>query len=939
MKPHHPVCVGLVFAVTAVFLQGQVAPQPPPSQPSPPVPQTPIPPAAAGAEETVQMSPFEVRTDQDRGYIATNSLAGGRTNTPLRLTPAAISTLTRTFIDDLQVNNVRDSFVWTINVAPGNLRQNETPFGDYEFNFRGTGSTGNYPTRNYFLYYGVGDTYNTERFEFARGPNSILFGDAQLGGVATTFTKIPQLTKNSGEFVLQADTYGGRRATLDLNQAVNRSLAIRVNGLVNRGKGWIDHSDDNHDAVDVAVLDRLGDNTQVRVEGEMGNVQRKIYSTNYFDQASYWNGTTAYDGTTAIANPSAAGVNVFSNDPYFVFAPGQPGAQYANWASFYRTNGTGVALLNSPRVGVTNSPVLPKREFNLGPLDSDANIRYYSVTGWLDHRFTKNLSAQLSAYRFQDRRAAQNTELFNAYQIDVNRVLPGGQPNPKFGVPFAEAGASRQRQDRGVSELRGAVTYEFSTTWARLKQRFSVIGGARSEDFDVQTYNLRRVGGPNQNPSPNAPANQVRYRLYWDEPQHYSIGSLPTAEGYTFGYLPTGWFYHEKKDLTYGQLASNTTLWDDRVSVVLGVRSDHVDRKQRNPIYSDGPTLLGPETRDSASAVTSSAGLVYYPIKALGVFGNYSENFAPVTAGPNRLDGTPFGATRGRGIDYGVKVSLLEGQIYATLSRYESKQSGRIAADARLGNVRDIWRDFGSTNPALTTIDFRDTEALEAKGYELEVVANPTRNLRLSAGYARPETETVERLAGLRAYYAQHLPEWQGAIANGSALNPVALTADLDNLRQALESAAAGTVLDGTYRYTANAYATYTFSEGALRGWSTGAGIWGRGRQKIGSADPRILFATDTPTEDQRRTAAFNYQYAPENYSISAHVAYERKFGDVKAKFQLNVANLLNNDDPIFLSSNTFREGGLPTGALVQRKGYYNLPDPRKFTLTATFFF
>mgnify|MGYP006147186439 CR=1 FL=1 len=70
-----------------------------------------------------------------------------------------------------------------ISVMPGNERQNESPFGTFSFNFRNTGGSGNYPTRNYFLFYANSDGYNTERFEFARGPNSLLFGDAALGGV------------------------------------------------------------------------------------------------------------------------------------------------------------------------------------------------------------------------------------------------------------------------------------------------------------------------------------------------------------------------------------------------------------------------------------------------------------------------------------------------------------------------------------------------------------------------------------------------------------------------------------------------------------------------------------------------------------------------------------------------------------------------------------
>ena len=922
----------LAFLAPASALLAQELPPPPPSPAG--VVVTP-----ELSEPVVQMSPFEVTTNQDRGYVAVNSLAGGRTNTPLKLTPSAISSLTRGFLDDLQITNIRDSFPWTLNVAPGNIRQNETPFGDYEFNFRGTGSTGNYPTRNYFLYYGVGDSYNTERFEFARGPNSILFGDAQLGGVATTFTKVPLLTKNIGQLLLQYDTFDGKRATIDANQAVNERFAVRVNALYERAHGWHDNDFARHDAGDVAALYQFSGDTQLRVEGEIGRAKRKIYSTNYFDQASFWDRTTTYDGAAAIADPQAAGVNTFSGDPYYVFIPGVPQAGYSDWSAFYRTNGSGVALDTSPRAGVTNSPILPRREFNLGPPDADADIRYHSLTGWLDHRFTERLQGQLSAYTFMDEREAQNTEIFNAYHIDVNTVLPNGQPNPKFGVPFAEAGASRQNQKRWVDEVRALLTYQFPLDFAGLEQRFSIAGGFRRESFTVKTYNLRRTGGPAQNPNLNAPENIVRYRLYWDEPLRYHLGGLPSAPGYTFDYVPNGWFYREEKELKYSQIASHTTLWDERVSILLGLRADHVDRELQNPIYSTGPTQLGPRMNDSASAVTSSAGFVAYPVKPIGVFFNYSENFAPVTAGPNKIDGGSFGPTRGRGIDYGLKLSLLDGMIYGTASRYESKQSGRITGDPKIGIVRGIWTNFGSTDPALTSIDYRDTEALEATGYEFEIVANPTDNLRISAGIAFPETETVDLLPGLKAYYARNIATWQAALDNGTATNPTSLQSDLDNLRQALANASAGTELNGTHKYTANLYATYEFLDGPLDGFSIGAGAWSRGRQKIGSADPRILYGTDAPTDQQRQDAAFVYQYSPEYYSVSAHLAYRTEFDGKPVRLQVNVSNLLDNDDPLYLSYNTYREGGLPDAPLIQRRGFYNVQDPRKITFTATFEF
>ena len=126
---------------------------------------------------TVKLSPFEVRTDLDRGYQAANAGSGGRVDMPLKLTASATSAFTKEFLEDWNVTDMRESFRYAMNVDAGNLAQMGTPYGEFEFNFRGVGSSGNYPTRNYFLFYGVSDSYNTERFEMSRGPNSILFGD------------------------------------------------------------------------------------------------------------------------------------------------------------------------------------------------------------------------------------------------------------------------------------------------------------------------------------------------------------------------------------------------------------------------------------------------------------------------------------------------------------------------------------------------------------------------------------------------------------------------------------------------------------------------------------------------------------------------------------------------------------------------------------------
>src|SRR5690606_17408227 len=61
------------------------------------------------AGETIELSPFVVSSDTDTGWVASNSLAGSRLNTPLRDTGASISVLTSEFIQDLGAIDVSEA--------------------------------------------------------------------------------------------------------------------------------------------------------------------------------------------------------------------------------------------------------------------------------------------------------------------------------------------------------------------------------------------------------------------------------------------------------------------------------------------------------------------------------------------------------------------------------------------------------------------------------------------------------------------------------------------------------------------------------------------------------------------------------------------------------------------------------------------------------------
>jgi hypothetical protein len=930
----------LLTAVLASSLFAQTAPAP----------------SNGASSETILLNPFEVSTAKDTGYAAGSSLAGGRADTLLKLTPASISVMTREFMDDLNIQNLEQAVNWTVSVMPGNERQNETPFGSFQFNFRNTGGSQNYPTRNYFLFYANSDTYNTERFEFARGPNSLLFGDAALGGVSTNFTKQARLNLTRHEFRLQGDTDGGWRSTLD-TQWGNDRFGIRANGLLQRNEGWRDGTYEDRDGVHVAATYKVAQNTQIRAEHESLTWNSLIYQTTYGDQTSYWDRTTVNSNNTAIANPNNVGLEAFGGNPYLAFAPAIASAGVLDYRAAYRTRGTGFGIKPEGRGDIANFPSLPRREFNLGPNDADQIrvLNYHAI--YIDQRITNDWFAQLGYFRMDHDAEARNTESRGGERrVDVNRLLPNGQSNPKFGVPFADVDQNIQYQDNRVEDIRLLTTYKFDLPKAfDLKQRFSFIGGFRPERFEMWQRRMRWLNNPAQR-NVNNVANQVRVRLYWDEPLHYGVGNqAPQIPGAQFGYADIGFGSKEHKDLTYAQVVSSTTLFNDRVSVLAGARRDTLERRIIQMIGNDPVTgyttyggfdpaiknnRIGYEQHEKVSVTSSNLGVVGYVLPWFALQANFSENFGLPTTGVNKYNGAGFDPTRGRGYDLGVKVSLAQNKLYAVISRYESEQVERIIGGGNLTEIRRIWTNLGATTDEKINFNYRDTEDIEANGWEAEIVANPLPTLRLTANYARPDATIIQQRPGQQAYFEANIAEWTAAGNNAALPNAASIRNDIQTIRNTLEGIAKGATSNNTFRHSANFYATYTFTQGVVKGLNVGGGGNYRGVRKVASRDARLKFNVATPTATQIREAAFDYLYAPSTFEATMHASYDYRLSQkVRARFQLNVSNLFNNRDLVITGYGTYNVGGVGTGQLIQTDNNFYYINPRKFTFTTTLSF
>lgn len=942
MNPMLPCKIALALGLTLglpIALLAQTAPSPP---------ATP-----AEKDEIVTLTPFVITTDRDNGYIAVDALAGGRTNTPIKLTPSAMSSLTRRFLDDANLTNVRDALKWSPNVVPGDYnagKQLANPFNSWDYNFRGAGQSlqgGAGPSRNYFTFYQAADTYNVERIEFDRGPNSILFGVGTVGGVLSTYTKIPRVDKDFFTIVSTFDDHGSTRFEGDFNRGLNDKIAMRLNAVYDRAIGWRNNDFNTTKAVDLALLYQFTYRTSIRVEYEMSEAQNTLISSYYGDGSSAWDGTAnsatwgaAATGTGTRASQSAA----WGTNPYNVWIPGLAAKGIMNWnggtisagidpdglavtpyAGFYPA--TLIPLYSWMNGGNNYStakvPVRDSREFTWG--NGISKPKYNVLTAFLDHRFNEHFDAEVAFYRYDSKQNAKNYEGANNAFIDLNKQLPDGTANPNYGKRFADFFLSQQQQNRTVDEIRAQVNYHFDTTvfGVPLKQLFSVSAGDQKITWYARQYNAQVTNSGATDPG----MNLVWGRLYFDNPNaSMDLPSSVNGKDVSYAPWPSYWFdFDETYKLKNVAFASHSRFWDDKLSVLLGARRDSYDHNRLPLLTPANTTDQETAVLDSASGTTYSAGAIYY-FKWLGVFANYSKNFDPIGPGKQPgLNGTPFGPATGKGLEYGIRISTDDGKYYASLSRYDSKSQDRIFNGGK-PDFAGIWRNYYDAlglprDTTRTTLSYDDTEALKVSGYELDLTANPTKNLRLSVTFGKPDSEIVEALAGARAYYAANLATWNTA-TGGTSTAASDLRNQLQSNLNTINQNTVGKIKTGLVDYTASVFANYTFSDGPLDGFSIGGGVARTGKQYVGD-----FGAPDGQPK-------FPYYGSPRT-STSLVLAYETKFQGFPLRLALNVENVLDDTDPLI----TGYHWGWVDSSGHSIANAYALPAPRTFRLSARFSF
>ncbi len=517
-------------------------------------------PQPAAEEKTIELSPFEVTSDRDTGFAATSSLAGGRLATELRDTPVAYSVMTREFIDALEITDLLEATSWSTGntepLAPGSGGGPDFFSNTGQYSTRGFISTaqannGGNRQRNFFPMYSYGDTYNLERFDFGRGPNSILFGNGTLGGVSSSMTKRAKTDRPFQTIKTRVQSNQGLRGELDVNQPLlGGKAAVRASALWSDGEGWRDQEFDKRKAAFLTATWKPFQDTEIRLEGEYFKNARRS-GTLVVDRFAGWDGVTTYNAVRPVktlpGNAAAIGVDKRGAN-YYVFDPFGPANAIMNYQDdpVTRTGGG----LNTPIAGFTqvgpvfgtaDAPLLhtegmPAGRFDTAiansffrPIDDEfstvpdapGQIQYFrDLQLTVSQRLGEHLFFELAGDVNTSDQFINGPDPVNSFAItyiDINQVLPNGTPNPNFLQPYTDANLQRNRFAHNNRNFRAAAA------WVVPENRFgkfalNVLGGTnhreRNQDYRFLTLNEgadhRQWGHPAQ--------QAVKVRHYWNAP-------------------------------------------------------------------------------------------------------------------------------------------------------------------------------------------------------------------------------------------------------------------------------------------------------------------------------------------------------------------------------------------------------------------------------------
>lgn len=535
----HPVLLACLFS--AAFVSPSLAQS------------APAPAAPAAKTEAVVLTPFEVSSSKDTGYLATETLSGTRLNTRIEDTGVAETIITPDFMRDLGLTSLDEVFKFVPNTGTddpqlGTTAGNSSLFSGVAYTSRGFSVAS--AQRDFLPTTAPADIYNTERISFTRGPNAILYGLGNPGGISNAVSQRANLNRATYEFDVKLDTNSGLRTSANANlPIVKGKLALRLARLDDDRGSHLKPDENLHRRTYAALRFQPWRKTIIDASYEDGDQRRRALARGftYSDAFSSWTTLPAASRpnvTTAgsvLANTTIPGLDqLIAANTIFLVDGATPAIAPMNWARMGKTRTT------TPALGGTIRGVSGREGFAL-PFPVESNLMGYSdgtqvdfrtLTASLQQNVLPNLDFELTYNRqFSDRFADYSKPAASdTLQVDPNLVLPSGAPNPNYGKFYYDAGAGGGViffQKNSLELMRATVSYELDSKkhfprfgrWlgrhrfaGLAEQQKNPFSGVNNATFRNLTPLKTSVPGLASTwaAAPGAANNLMQYRFYFD---------------------------------------------------------------------------------------------------------------------------------------------------------------------------------------------------------------------------------------------------------------------------------------------------------------------------------------------------------------------------------------------------------------------------------------
>lgn len=618
--------------------------------------------AKSSSDEPIILSPFEVTTDKDHGYRATNSTSGTRLNTAIKDLPMPIEVITDEFVRDTGANDLRQALRYSSGILtqtqndygagpgaystnPGKVNNPEGLSGDpseTQFKIRGFPTTAT--LRDGFRRQSGTDSVNISRIEVARGPASLLYGVGNFGGVVNYLPKAPSM-KQSEEVSLAVGSYDFKRATIDLTGPISllKGVSYRFTAAYQDSNSYTDFNSSRHFFVSPVVTWRPFENTEITVDAEYGKQWQDGIS---------WQTLRA---VSALGTNDAAGYNA-----NFLRLPGK-NIRTFRWSGpdTYRDSNTDNILIKVQQKLAENLHLLVgynHSDFKFDQLDNLATL----------HTADSATPAWAIA-------PIQYVGL-----ISTQANVPVG-PLPSTIIYQWQKLHQENEKDQARVELAYSLKlFENSSKWLKFDNSF-MVGYSYSKEGFVSK-------------SRQTPVDKVNYHSPGDYSYfHFGFQGDGSAEPALVEYQNTD----SKTSNPAAYAVYQGKFLDDRLTIVGGVRRDrswnHVltynpqyqsnGQKQNNP-YSDPVLTSSPANKNT----TYQYGVNVQVTKGLSLYAMHSEGVEPNYQGKIDLLGKALNAALAKDNEYGIKFDLLNGRISGTISKFEINRTG-----TQVGNAGSSW--------------------------------------------------------------------------------------------------------------------------------------------------------------------------------------------------------------------------------------------------------